>query len=88
MPSALKSPVFRCVLNGVVIRPILLPSNSVNHSAPSGPAAMPAGVHLPSPLKSPVPMTCQLGPGFAPTSASLVGVVAFISQIAAWPLVF
>ena len=33
-------------------------------------------------------MTCQLGPGFAPTSAVAVTLVPFISQIAACPLVF
>src|SRR5258705_345030 len=42
----------------------------------------------PSPLKSPVPTMCQLGPGFAPTSGSLFGVAPFISQLAGWPLVF
>src|SRR5215475_1829194 len=40
---------------------------------------------LPSPLKSPVVMTCQLGPGLA-MIGSPVGVVPFISQIAAVPL--
>jgi hypothetical protein len=36
-------------------------------------------------LKSPVPITCQVGPGLLPTSGSLNGVVPFISQIAADP---
>ena len=43
---------------------------------------------LPSPLKSPVPSTCQLGPGLEPTAPPPIGFVPFISQIAAWPLSF
>ena len=41
---------------------------------------------LPSPLKSPAPSTCQLGPGIGarPTGAGHRS-VPFISQIAAWP---
>ena len=42
----------------------------------------------PSPLKSPVPIAVQLGPGLALTGAPPITLVPFISQIAAWPLLF
>src|SRR5437588_546966 len=46
---------------GVVIRPILLPENSVNQSAPSGPAVIPVGslaaVGTPNSLKLPAVVT-------------------------------
>ncbi len=41
---------------------------------------------LPSPLKSPVPIACQLGGG-VPTIAWEIGVIPSISQIAASPLI-
>src|SRR6476646_9297311 len=44
---------------------------------------------LPSPLKSPVPITCQDGPGFGPTAEPNARFVPlFRLQIAAWPLSF
>ena len=39
----------------------------------------------PSPLKSPVPIACQLGPGMELTAPPPITLVPFISQIAAWP---
>src|SRR3984893_3833015 len=41
----------------------------------------------PSPLKSPVPLACQLGPGL-PTTAPPITLVPFISQIATEPSSF
>ena len=41
----------------------------------------------PSPLKSPVPIACQLGPGLGLTGPPPVRVFPFISQIETWPLV-
>jgi hypothetical protein len=43
---------------------------------------------LPSPLKSPVPISVQLDPGLGLTAPPSTKVVPFISQIAAWPFVF
>ena len=40
---------------------------------------------LPSPLKSPLPLISQLGPGLEPTAVTVTAVVPFISQSAAVP---
>ena len=42
----------------------------------------------PSPLKSPVPISVQLGPGLGPADPPPIRLVPFISQIAPWPVVF
>src|SRR5438552_2820957 len=43
---------------------------------------------LPSPLKSPAPLTCQAGPGLLPIAAAERMVLPFISQMPDLPLSF
>src|SRR5436190_442440 len=43
---------------------------------------------LPSPSKSPEPLTCQLAPGLPPATGPLVTAVPFIIHSPAWPLPF
>jgi hypothetical protein len=58
-----------------------LPSISDQPDRRLATVVLPQNVGFAVAVESPVPMICQLVPGFAPTSGSLNGMAAFIDRV-------